>query len=163
MQSSRASDYFYSDEKSTYTLYDGTSYNEKVKDNAVSLFSEADLYITNDLAAKVGTRLEHSALLNKWNVAPRLSIAYKFSKHPLAPQCRHAPVGKQFRLRGKGMPVLRSRDIGDLYIQAQVETPQSLTRRQKELLAEFEKESSGATQPEAAGFFTKVKDFFAGQ
>ena len=78
------SDYFYSDEKSTYTLYDGTSYNEKVKDNAVSLFSEADLYITNDLAAKVGGRLEHSALLNKWNVAPRLSIAYKFKDNSQA-------------------------------------------------------------------------------
>ena len=53
--------------------------------------------------------------------------------------------GKQFRLRGKGMPVLRSRDLGDLYIQAQVETPQNLTRRQRELLAEFEKESSPQT------------------
>ena len=71
--------------------------------------------------------------------------------------------GKQFRLRGKGMPVLRARETGDLYIQAQVETPQNLTRRQRELLAEFEKESSGDTQPEAAGFFAKVKDFFAGQ
>ncbi len=71
--------------------------------------------------------------------------------------------GKQFRLKAKGMPVLRSRDLGDLYIQAQVETPQNLTRRQRELLAEFDTESSGVTQPEAAGFFTKVKDFFAGQ
>jgi molecular chaperone DnaJ len=41
-----------------------------------------------------------------------------------------------------------------------VETPQNLTKKQQELLAEFEKLSSGATQPEAAGFFTKVKDFF---
>jgi molecular chaperone DnaJ len=68
--------------------------------------------------------------------------------------------GKQFRLRGKGMPVLRSRDVGDLYIQAQVETPQNLTRRQRELLAEFEKESSAQTQPESAGFFQKMKGFF---
>jgi hypothetical protein len=72
------SDYFYSNEKTTYTLYNGTSYDETVKDNFASLFGEADLYITNDLAAKVGTRLEHSALLNKWNIAPRVSLAYKF-------------------------------------------------------------------------------------
>src|ERR1700688_2118638 len=49
---------------------------------------------------------------------------------------------------------------GDMYVQVVVETPQNLTKKQQELLAEFEKLSSGATQPEAAGFFTKVKDFF---
>jgi molecular chaperone DnaJ len=71
-------------------------------------------------------------------------------------------TGKQFRLKGKGMPVLRSRDMGDLYIQVSVETPQNLTRRQRELLQEFEQESSGQTQPEAAGFFGRVKDFLGG-
>ncbi|MGL4325365.1 MAG: molecular chaperone DnaJ [Beijerinckiaceae bacterium] len=69
-------------------------------------------------------------------------------------------TGKQFRLKGKGMPVLRSRDVGDLYIQAMVETPQKLTRRQRELLAEFDKESSKETQPESHSFFGRVKDFF---
>src|SRR6478752_2888831 len=48
-------------------------------------------------------------------------------------------TGKQFRLRGKGMPVLRSKLTGDLYVQVEVETPQNLTRKQKELLKEFEK------------------------
>jgi molecular chaperone DnaJ len=67
---------------------------------------------------------------------------------------------RRFRIAGKGMPVLRSRQTGDMYVQVVVETPQNLTRRQQDLLAEFEKLSSGATQPEAAGFFTKVKDFF---
>lgn len=71
-------------------------------------------------------------------------------------------TGKQFRLRRKGMPVLRSSDIGDLYIQMQVETPQNLTRRQRELLTEFEQESSGATHPESAGFFGRMKEFFDG-
>ena len=71
--------------------------------------------------------------------------------------------GKQFRLRGKGMPVLRSKEMGDLYIQAVVETPQALTKRQKELLAEFETESSHRTQPEAAGFFARMKEFFGAQ
>jgi molecular chaperone DnaJ len=66
------------------------------------------------------------------------------------------------RLRGKGMPILRSRDFGDLYIQANVETPQNLTRRQRELLMEFDAESSSRTQPESAGFFARMKEFFEG-
>jgi molecular chaperone DnaJ len=70
--------------------------------------------------------------------------------------------GHQLRLRGKGMPVLRSMEYGDLYIQASVETPQNLTRRQRELLAEFEAESSNKTQPESSGFFAKMKEFFEG-
>ena len=68
--------------------------------------------------------------------------------------------GKQFRIKDKGMPVLRSRDMGDLYIQTMVETPQNLTRRQRELLAEFEAESTQKTYSESAGFFDRIKDFF---
>ena len=68
--------------------------------------------------------------------------------------------GRRFRLQSKGMPVLRSKQTGDMYVQVLVETPQKLTKRQKELLAEFEKLSSRETQPEADGFFAKVKDFF---
>jgi len=73
-----------------------------------------------------------------------------------------AQSGRQLKLRGKGMPVLRSRDFGDLYIQAVVETPQNLTRRQRELLLEFDAESSNKTHPESAGFFAKMKEFFEG-
>ena len=47
-----------------------------------------------------------------------------------------------------------------MYVQVVVETPQNLTKKQQELLAEFEKLSSGETQPEAVGFFSKVKEFF---
>jgi molecular chaperone DnaJ len=68
--------------------------------------------------------------------------------------------GRRFRLQSKGMPVLRSKQVGDMYVQVMVETPQNLTKRQRELLAEFEKLSSRETQPESAGFFAKVKDFF---
>jgi molecular chaperone DnaJ len=68
--------------------------------------------------------------------------------------------GRQFKVRGKGMPVLRARDFGDLYIQANVETPQNLTRRQRELLSEFDAESSTRTQPEASGFIARMKEFF---
>jgi molecular chaperone DnaJ len=67
--------------------------------------------------------------------------------------------GRRFRLQSKGMPVLRSKQTGDMYIQVLVETPQKLSRRQRELLGEFERLSSQDTQPEAAGFFGKVKEF----
>jgi molecular chaperone DnaJ len=68
--------------------------------------------------------------------------------------------GRQFKIKGRGMPVLRSREFGDLYIQANVETPQNLTKRQKEILAEFENESTHKTHPESAGFFARMKEFF---
>jgi molecular chaperone DnaJ len=71
--------------------------------------------------------------------------------------------GKQFRLKGKGMPVLRSKVSGDMYIQVDVETPKSLTKRQRELLEEFERESHKETSPESTGFFARVKDFFEGK
>jgi molecular chaperone DnaJ len=70
--------------------------------------------------------------------------------------------GARFRLSGKGMPVLRAKRNGDMYVQVVVETPQNLTKRQKELLAEFDKLSSATTQPESAGFLGKVKEFLDG-
>jgi molecular chaperone DnaJ len=72
-------------------------------------------------------------------------------------------TGKQFRLKGKGMPVLRSKVQGDMYIQVEVETPKNLTRRQRELLEEFEKESKAENSPASAGFFSRVKEFFEGR
>jgi molecular chaperone DnaJ len=71
-------------------------------------------------------------------------------------------TGRRFRLPGKGMPVLRAKQTGDMYVQVAVETPQNLTKRQRELLAEFEKLSSEDTQPESAGFFSRVKEFLDG-
>lgn len=70
-------DYLYSNEKSTYTLYDGTKYDEKIVDRLFAGFAETDVYITNNLAAKLGGRIEHSSLMKKWNIAPRASLAYK--------------------------------------------------------------------------------------
>ncbi len=71
-------------------------------------------------------------------------------------------TGKQFRLKGKGMPVLRSGRVGDMYIQVAVETPRNLTRRQRELLKEFEDVSSADNNPESTGFFARVRDFLEG-
>jgi len=67
----------------------------------------------------------------------------------------------QFRLRGKGMTVLRSPVRGDMFIHAIVETPVNLTKRQQELLREFDKAGeNGKTSPESEGFFARVKEFF---
>lgn len=71
------------------------------------------------------------------------------------------PTGHQFRLRDKGMTILRSKSRGDMFIQAFVETPVNLTKRQKELLKEFEGESpEDTTSPQSHGFFSKVKDLW---
>jgi len=71
-------------------------------------------------------------------------------------------AGDRFRLRGKGFSVLRSAARGDMFVDVAVETPQNLTKRQQELLAEFERESekSGKSSPESEGFFAKVKEFW---
>ena len=72
--------------------------------------------------------------------------------------------GHQFRLRGKGMPVLRGGGMGgDLYVELTVETPVKLTKRQKELLREFDGEAKPGSQPESEGFFAKVKEFWKGE
>jgi len=71
--------------------------------------------------------------------------------------------GHQFRLRAKGMSVLRSPARGDMFIQAVVETPVNLTKRQKELLAEFNTNGEGEkakNSPESEGFFAKVKELW---
>jgi molecular chaperone DnaJ len=69
--------------------------------------------------------------------------------------------GQQFRLRSKGMSVLNAKGRGDMYIETVVETPVSLTRKQKELLREFG--TSGGTRsqsPQSEGFFSRVKEIW---
>jgi molecular chaperone DnaJ len=68
--------------------------------------------------------------------------------------------GQRVRLKGKGMPVLRAKDMGDLYVQLDVETPQNLTKRQRELLEEFHKLTTKDTSPTSDGFFAKLKNIF---
>ena len=67
--------------------------------------------------------------------------------------------GRQMRLRGKGMPQLRGKGVGDMIIELAVETPVNLTARQKELLREFE-ELSSENNPESSSFFSSVKSFW---
>lgn len=69
-------EYWYAYNKSEYN-----GFTSVLKDHFTSVFGEADLYITNGLAAKAGVRFEHSSVLNKSNIAPRISLAYKTGKN----------------------------------------------------------------------------------
>ena len=68
--------------------------------------------------------------------------------------------GQRVRLKGKGMPVLRTQRTGDLYVQMDIETPQNLSKRQRELLEEFQNISKEDNSPTSSGFFTKLKGLF---
>ena len=68
--------------------------------------------------------------------------------------------GKQFRLRGKGMPIIRNKDYGDLYIRVVTEVPVSLTKEQKNLLEQFKKLEDTKTNPGIKNFFEKAKRFW---
>lgn len=70
-------------------------------------------------------------------------------------------TGFQFRLKGKGMSVLRSQARGDMYIEVAVETPVNLSKKQKDMLKEFDTAGGGKpTSPESESFFSKVKEFW---
>jgi molecular chaperone DnaJ len=68
-------------------------------------------------------------------------------------------TGRQMRLRGKGMPALRSGGTGDMFIELNVETPVKLNGRQKELLREFA-DLSEENNPQSSSFFSSVKSFW---
>ena len=68
--------------------------------------------------------------------------------------------GQQFRLRGKGMPVMRAGRSGDMIVQTKVETPVNLTEEQKKLFRDFEKSGNSSNSPETEGFFSKVKELW---
>ncbi|MBT4042856.1 MAG: molecular chaperone DnaJ [Rhodospirillaceae bacterium] len=70
-------------------------------------------------------------------------------------------TGRQFRLRGKGMPHMRGRGQGDMYVQTMVETPVNLSKEQRALLEQFEESlGDGGTSPESEGFFKKAKELW---
>ena len=73
-------EYNYGNDKSIYTAYNGQQYYDTLKGHINAVFGEADVYATNKLALKGGLRLEYSSLLDKINIAPRFSVAYKLGK-----------------------------------------------------------------------------------
>ena len=110
-----------------------------------------------DILCRVPISMTTAALGGQIEV-PTVEGAISRVKIPEATQS-----GKQFRLKGKGMPVLRSKLTGDMYIQVEAETPSKLTRRQRELLEEFQKLSDGGTSPESQSFFDRMKGLFEGK
>jgi molecular chaperone DnaJ len=115
-----------------------------------------DLFVRDgaDLYARVPIAMTTAALGGEFEV-PTLDASRARVKVSAGTQ-----PGQRVRLKGKGMPVLRSKDFGDLYVQLDVETPQSLTKRQRELLEEFERESTKENSPTSDGFFAKLKSLF---
>jgi molecular chaperone DnaJ len=107
-----------------------------------------------DLYARVPIALTTAALGGEFEV-PTLDNARAKVKVSAGTQS-----GQRVRLRGKGMPVLRSKDMGDLYVQLDVETPRNLNKRQRELLEEFAKVSHKDNSPTSDGFFAKLKNLF---
>lgn len=69
------SEYMYGVNKSNFN-----GIASKLIENFQSLFAETDIVITNDIAAKIGGRFEYSSIINKSNIAPRISFAYKVGK-----------------------------------------------------------------------------------
>lgn len=107
-----------------------------------------------DLYARVPIAMTTAALGGEFEV-PTLDEARARVKVAAGTQ-----PGQRVRLKGKGMPILRSRDMGDLYVQLDVETPQALTKRQRELLEEFQQASTKENSPTSGGFFDKLKHLF---
>jgi molecular chaperone DnaJ len=107
-----------------------------------------------DLYARVPIAMTTAALGGEFEV-PTLDGAR--AKVKVAPGTQ---PGQRVRLKSKGMPVLRSKDCGDLYVQLDVETPQNLSRRQRELLEEFHALTTKDTSPTSEGFFAKLKNIF---
>ncbi len=73
-------EYNYSKDRSRYVDYTDQSYRSDFTNSVSAAFAESDVYITNALAAKVGGRLEYSTLIDKFNIAPRVSLAYRVGK-----------------------------------------------------------------------------------
>ena len=109
-----------------------------------------------DLFCRVPISMTTAALGGEFEV-PGLDGARAKVKVPHGTQ-----AGQRVRLKTKGMPVLRSQQVGDLYIQMDVETPQNLSKRQRELLEEFDELTTKDNNPTSSGFFSKIKGLFEG-
>ena len=131
-----------------------------------------DLYIfvhlkAHDLFKRDGTTLFAAAPISITTAAlggeievPGLDREMSVVRIPAGSQ-----TGKQFRVRGRGMPALNGGmaggGFGDLVVQIDIETPVKLTKRQRELLEEFqtlETAEGGRNNPRQTGFFDKLKD-----
>jgi len=69
--------------------------------------------------------------------------------------------GKEFRLRGKGVPHLNERGKGDLIVEVRVATPSRLTKQQRELMKQLSETMVVENEPQSRGIFDKMKDIFS--
>jgi molecular chaperone DnaJ len=107
----------------------------------------------NDLYCTVPVSYSQAALGTELNI-PTLDGEQKL-KIPEGTQS-----GTNFRIKGKGVPVLNARGKGDLYVQVKVQTPTKLTKRQRELLQELDADLPVDNKPERSTILSKVKDIF---
>ena len=143
-----------------------------------------DLYIflsvaPHEIFEREGLDLHVNAPVPMWMAAlggeietPCLSKPGEGLDRPCAVDCtvqvkvpEGAQTGRTLRLRGKGMPSLRGREVGDLIVEFYVETPTHLTGRQRELLRELAATAEGTAEahhPRHAGFFDKARRFWDG-
>ena len=91
--------------------------------------------------------------------APRFSPDGKKIRISIPEGCQN---GRQLRLKGKGMPVLQTNRLGDLYIEVRVEVPTKLNNKQKKILKEFSEINSKSTSPETNGYLDSIKKLFTG-
>ncbi|HQN46233.1 MAG TPA: molecular chaperone DnaJ, partial [Rugosibacter sp.] len=129
-----------------------------------------DLYVQIHLKPHAVFQREHDDLHCEMPVSFTTAALGGEIKVPTLDGAAHLKIpagsqtGKVFRLRGKGVKGVRSHAHGDLLCHVVIETPVSLTERQKELLREFEEISqgnAGRNNPKAQGWLDRVKDFFS--
>jgi molecular chaperone DnaJ len=123
-------------------LFINVESHELFKRSEVNLFFEFPISFTD---AALGTTIE----------IPTIDGAKAKIKIPDGTQS-----GKQFRLKGKGMPFMRRGDYGDLYVQVNTEVPVSLNKEQKDLLEKFRKIENERSNPSIKRFFQKAKNFW---
>ncbi|HEX8912758.1 MAG TPA: molecular chaperone DnaJ [Humisphaera sp.] len=109
----------------------------------------------NDLVCQVPVSFSQAALGGKIDV-PTLKGKEQLD---LPAGTQH---GEVFKLRGKGLPDIRTHRTGDELVQILVEIPRKLTDRQKQLLRDFATEEDTNHLPQKKGFMDKLKDLFKG-
>lgn len=123
-----------------------------VKPHAVFKRSDSDIYVTANISmvnAALGCEID----------VPSIDGTKQTVKIPKGTQ-----TGTQFRIRSHGMSMVRSANRGDMIVEIVVETPVSLSKKQRELLEEFAKEKNDETNsPKTFDFMEKIKKFFKGE
>lgn len=128
-----------------------------------------DLYVFVSVKKHALFRRDHKDLLCSVPISittAALGAEIKVSGIDKTPVALKIPAGTQtghqFRVKGKGMPSIRGSTCGDLLVEVVVETPVKLSKRQKELLQEFDESGAGQeNHPMSSGFFSRIKEFFA--